>query len=181
MLGVGWSCWAIAKLVSLRYCNRLNNVRIQSLLLKENRFFLIYRKCIQKRNFIKLFVRILLLDETENLIGNGFTRDIRDHLRTLSERGALRLVVAACTPLDHLFPDSNDKGKTSPFQGNFLRVQLKSWEQPTVRRFITTRLENTGICFSEAEMEKLWLESQGHPQKLMQACFYLYCQYRENL
>lgn len=121
---------------------------------------------------------LLLLDETENLQGNGFTREIRDRLRAFAEDGSLRLVVAACTPLDRLFPDSHENGMTSPFQGICLRVQLKSWEQSTVRRFVTTRLENTGICFNEEDMEKLWLKSQGHPQKLMKACFDLYRQYR---
>ena len=67
---------------------------------------------------------------------------------------------------------------TSPFQGICVRVDLKAWDQPTVQRFITSKLEDTGVCFSNAEMEKLWLESQGHPQKLMKACFDLYRQYR---
>ena len=47
-----------------------------------------------------------------------------------------------------------------------------------VQRFVTEKLENTGICFSEEEIEKLWQYSQGHPQKLMKACFDLYRQYR---
>ena len=121
---------------------------------------------------------LLLLDETENLQGNGFTREIRDRLRAFSEDGSLRLVVAACTPLARLFPDSHENGMTSPFQGICLRVELKPWQKETVRRFVAVKLENTGVCFSEAEIEKLWLESQGHPQKLMKACFDLYRQYR---
>ena len=124
---------------------------------------------------------LLLLDETENLQGNGFTREICDRLRAFSEDGSLRLVVAACTPLDHLFPDSDEKGMTSPFKGICLRVELKPWQEETVQKFVATRLENTGICFSEEEMEKLWRESQGHPQKLMKACFDLYRQYCEKL
>jgi len=124
---------------------------------------------------------LLLLDETENLQGNGFTREIRDRLRAFAEDGALRLVVAACTPLDRLFPDSHENGMTSPFQGICLRVELKPWSKETVRRFVAVKLENTGIYFSKKEMEKLWQESQGHPQKLMKACFDLYRQYRQNL
>ncbi|MEI6430145.1 MAG: AAA family ATPase, partial [Pseudanabaena sp. ELA607] len=121
---------------------------------------------------------LLLLDETENLQGNGFTREIRDRLRAFAEDGSLRLVVAACTPLERLFPDSHQNGMTSPFQGICLRVELKPWDQATVQKFVAVRLENTGICFSEEEMEKLWQDSQGYPQKLMKACFDLYRQYR---
>jgi TIR domain len=124
---------------------------------------------------------LLLLDETENLQGNGFTREIRDRLRAFAEDGSLRLVVAACTPLDRLFPDSHENGMTSPFQGICLRVELKSWQKETVQKFVAVKLENTGICFSEEEIEKLWLESRGYPQKLMKACFDLYRQYRQNL
>ena len=124
---------------------------------------------------------LLLLDETENLQGNGFTREIRDRLRAFAEDGSLRLVVATCMPLDHLFPDSDERGMTSPFQGICLRVELKPWQEETVRKFVVTRLENTGISFTKADMEKLWRESQGHPQKLMKVCFDLYRQYCENL
>jgi hypothetical protein len=123
---------------------------------------------------------LLLLDEAEKMSWDGFTRQIREQLRSLAEGGnaPLRLVVAARTPLDDLFPDSHESGMTSPFQGICVRVDLKAWDQPTVQRFITSKLENTGVCFSNAEMEKMWLESQGHPQKLMKACFDLYRQYR---
>ncbi|BBC25617.1 ATP-binding protein [Pseudanabaena sp. ABRG5-3] len=122
---------------------------------------------------------LLLLDEAEKMSWDGFTRQIREQLRSLAEGGnaPLRLVVAARTPLDDLFPDSHESGMTSPFQGICVRVDLKAWEQPTVQRFITSKLENTGVCFSNTEMEKLWFESQGHPQKLMKACFDLYRQY----
>ncbi|OYQ62981.1 hypothetical protein B9G53_19340 [Pseudanabaena sp. SR411] len=123
---------------------------------------------------------LLLLDEAEKMSWDGFTRQIREQLRSLAEGGnaPLRLVVAARTPLDDLFPDSHESGMTSPFQGICVRVDLKAWDHPTVKRFITSKLENTGVCFSNAEMEKLWLDSQGHPQKLMKACFDLYRQYR---
>jgi len=126
---------------------------------------------------------LLLLDEAEKMSWDGFTREIREQLRSLAEgeNAPLRLVVAARTSLDRLFPDSHESGMTSPFQGICLRVDLKAWDQPTVQRFINSKLEGTGVCFSNAEMEKLWLESQGHPQKLMKACFDLYRQYCQNL
>ncbi len=126
---------------------------------------------------------LLLLDEAEKMSWDGFTRQIREQLRCLAEgeNAPLRLVVAARTSLDELFPDSNEQGMTSPFQGICTRVELKPWQKETVQRFVVTRLENTGISFSETDLEKLWQESQGHPQKLMIACFDLYRQYLENL
>jgi hypothetical protein len=124
---------------------------------------------------------LLLLDEVENLQSDGFTKNIRDVLRGFVGDRFLRLVVASCTLLDQLFPDSNDKKLTSPLHHVCPPVTLKPWQKPMVEKFVATRLENTGICFTKADMEKLWRESQGHPQKLMQACFDLYRQYCENL
>jgi hypothetical protein len=121
---------------------------------------------------------LLLLDEVENLQGDDFTKAIRDVLRGFADQRLLRLVVASCTLLNQLFPDSNDKKSTSPLHHICPPVTLKPWQKPTVEKFIKTRLKSTGISFSEEEMEKLWLESQGHPQKLMKACFDLYRQYR---
>jgi len=124
---------------------------------------------------------LLLLDEVENLQGDGFTKAIRDVLRGFVGDRFLRLVVASCTLLDQLFPDSNDKKLTSPLHHVCPPVTLKPWQKPMVEKFVKTRLEPTGISFSEKEMEKLWLESQGHPQKLMKACFDLYRHYCQNL
>ncbi len=119
---------------------------------------------------------LLLLDKLEKMIlDNGFTRQIGDQLHSLTEgeNASLRLVVASRTPIELLVSGSH----TSPFQGICLRVNLKPWKEPTVRNFVRTKLESTGIRFSESEMQKLWEESLGHPQKLMKACFDLYRQY----
>jgi hypothetical protein len=125
---------------------------------------------------------LLLLDETENLTEKGFTREVRQSLRGFADEGYLIYVVAVFTPLKEMFEDSHEQGKTSPFQGRCTTtVEINPWNEKTVQRFVETRLENTGINFSRADVEKLWRESQGHPQKLMQACFYLYRQYLENL
>lgn len=121
---------------------------------------------------------LLLLDEVENLQGDDFTKAIRDVLRGFADQRLLRLVVASCTLLNQLFPDSNDKKSTSPLHHICPPVTLKPWQKLMVDKFVKTRLEPTGISFSEEEMGKLWQESQGHPQKLMKACFDLYRQYR---
>ena len=133
-----------------------------------------------KRQFRKRQNRILLLlDETENLTEKGFTREVRQSLRGFADEGYLIYVVAVFTPLKEMFIDSHEQGKTSLFQDRCTTtVEINPWNEKMVHRFITSKLENTGVCFSEDEMEKLWLDSQGHPQKLMKACFDLYRQYR---
>ena len=126
---------------------------------------------------------LLLLDKVEKMIlDQGFTRQLGEQLRSLAEgdNPPLRLVVASRTPLDQLFL-SHTNGRTSPFQGICVRVDLLPWDEITLQKFVTTRLEQTGIHFSETQIEKLWQESQGHPQKLMKACFDLYRQYCSNL
>src|SRR4028118_976239 len=57
---------------------------------------------------------LLLLDEVEKMTWDGFTNQVRGQLRGLAEgnNAPLRLVVAACTSLDTLFPDSQDKNRS---------------------------------------------------------------------
>ncbi|MEI6430184.1 MAG: SAV_2336 N-terminal domain-related protein, partial [Pseudanabaena sp. ELA607] len=159
------------------YCN-LQNVNIESEFYAAvcERLFIEY---CTGNTFLKA-VRdrrsLLLLDEAEKWSSEGFTRQIRDQLRSLSEMrdAPFRLVVATRTSLDQLFPYSYDESITSPFSGILSRVVLQAWDQEKVNKFVTTRLEQTGIYFSKLEMKSLYQDSQGHPQKLMKACFDLY-------
>lgn len=120
---------------------------------------------------------LLLLDEAEKMAWDGFTRGLREQLRSLAEGGnaPLRLVVAARTPLDRLFPDSDEM--TSPFHGICIVVELKPWDRRTATDFIQSRLAKVGGKFTQLELENLWQESLGHPQTLMQACFQLFQHY----
>lgn len=127
---------------------------------------------------------LLLLDEVENMIWEGFTNQVRNQLRGLANRSdaPLRLVVAASTPLDVLFPDSQDK--KSPFQGICLEEKLKQWDEKICREFIASRLRASWLTpvaqpvnFTEAEIAGLIAESGGYPQKLMQLCYHTYAGY----
>jgi hypothetical protein len=127
---------------------------------------------------------LLLLDEVENMIWEGFTNQVRNQLRGLANRSdaPLRLVVAASTPLNVLFPDSQDK--KSPFQGICLEENLKQWDEKTSREFIASRLQADWltpvaqpVSFTEAEIAGLIAESGGYPQKLMQLCYQTYDRY----
>ncbi|GET35444.1 hypothetical protein MicvaDRAFT_1281 [Microseira wollei NIES-4236] len=120
--------------------------------------------------------RILLaLDNVGKLTWNGFTRQIRDRLRGLAEGSdaPLKLILAASEPLDELFKDSQNEGKTSPLAGICLEEEIKPWNETTIRTFITACLANTSVCFSDEEINQLVQESGGHPRRLMQLCYKL--------
>jgi len=127
---------------------------------------------------------LLLLDEVENMIWDGFTNQVRSQLRGLAygSDAPLRLVVAACTSLDTLFPDSQDK--KSPFQGICIEENLKQWDEKTSHEFIVSRLRASWLTpvaqpvnFTEAEIAELIAKSGGYPQKLMQLCYQTYARY----
>ena len=129
---------------------------------------------------------LLLLDEVEKMTWDGFTNQVRGQLRGLAEgnNAPLRLVVAACTSLDTLFPDSQDKNMTSPFKGICIEENLKQWDEKSSREFIASRLQASWLTpvaqpvnFTEAEIAGLIAESGGYPQKLMQLCYQTYARY----
>ncbi|MGC1245475.1 MAG: ATP-binding protein, partial [Spirulinaceae cyanobacterium] len=122
---------------------------------------------------------LLLIDEIEKMNGPGFTRDVREKLRSLAEgeNAPLRLVVAARTPLTELFPD-DEPGKTSPLANICPPVEVPIWPEKTARDFIQSRLAmsplSSTITFSDSEIESLLKESNCHPQKLTRLCNKLY-------
>ncbi len=130
---------------------------------------------------------LLLLDEVEKMTWDGFTNQVRGQLRGLAEgsNASLRLVVAACTSLDILFPDSQDKNMTSPFKGICIEETLKRWDDEKIcREFIMSRLNadwltpvDKPVSFTEDEIAGLIAESGGYPQKLMMLCYETYNRY----
>ncbi|HSF75645.1 MAG TPA: ATP-binding protein [Microcoleus sp.] len=124
---------------------------------------------------------LLLLDEVENMTWDGFTNPTRSLLRGLTEGSnpPLRLVIAARTSLDILFPGKN---MTSPFKGH--EENLKQWDEKICREFIASRLQASWlkpvaqpVNFTEVEIAGLIAESGGYPQKLMQLCYQTYARY----
>jgi len=133
---------------------------------------------------------LLILDEVEKMTWDGFTNNIRGQLRGLAEgsNAALRLVVAGCTSLDQLFPDSQEIGMTSPFTGICIEYKLNRWDEQTICNFIKSRLnspllkpEYQTITFTEDEITELINNSQGHPQKLMALSYQTFNRYLEQL
>ncbi|MGV0105024.1 ORC1/DEAH AAA+ ATPase domain-containing protein [Nostoc sp. DSM 114160] len=126
---------------------------------------------------------LLAIDNLGKLIENGFTRQVRDQLRGLAEGrdASLRLILAASEPLDKLFNDSQDNGKTSPLAGICQEENIKPWDEISARHFITSRLAKTSVSFTEEEIIQLIQQSGGHPRKLMQSCYQTYSRYVESL
>jgi CHAT domain/AAA domain len=124
---------------------------------------------------------LLALDNVGKLTWKGFTRQIRDQLRGLAEGGdaPLRLILAANESLDDLFNDSHNDGKTSPLAGLCQEENISLWEDDIMRDLIASRLDRTGVSFSEAEIMQLVRESCGHPRKLVQLCYRTYRKYVE--
>ncbi|MCE2719234.1 MAG: hypothetical protein ACK5RY_17420 [Dolichospermum sp.] len=122
---------------------------------------------------------LLILDNVGKLNGEGFTRDVRDHLRGLAEgeNACLKLVVAANESLKTLF---NDSYKTSPLADICQQIDIQPWDEKIIREFIKKRLQPTTIDFTEADIQKLIQESGGYPQKLTQLCYNLYKRYSES-
>jgi hypothetical protein len=130
---------------------------------------------------------LLILDEVEKMTWDGFTNNVRVQLRGLANKGSnppLRLVVAACSSLDVLFPDS----QSSPFKNICEEQNLKLWDEEICREFIDSRLKapwlkpvTNPVSFTEEKIARLIAESGGHPQKLMQLCYQTYADYLEEI
>lgn len=130
-----------------------------------------------KRTLTKQRLRfLLLLDEIEKMTWEGFTNQVRGQLRGLANGGdaPLRLVVAASTSLDRLFPDSHELGMVSPFQNICLEEEIELWDEATVRDFIGDRLGNNQIQFTETEITQIINNCGGHPKDIMQMCYRTY-------
>ncbi len=122
---------------------------------------------------------LLALDNVGKMTWQGFTRGVRDKLRGLAEgsNAPLKLILAATEPLNNLFNDSHDDGKTSPLEGICQEEYIQLWDETTMRAFITNRLAGTSVSFTEEEIVQLVAESSGHPRKLMQLCYQIYARY----
>ncbi|MBR8840053.1 MAG: ATP-binding protein [Stigonema ocellatum SAG 48.90 = DSM 106950] len=126
---------------------------------------------------------LLALDNVGKMTWQGFTRQVRDKLRGLAEgsNAPLKLILSATEPLDKLFNDSQNEGKTSPLAGICQEEHIQPWDEATMRTFIANRLAGTDVNFTDEKILQLLHSSGGHPRKLMQLCHQTFAQYVENL
>ncbi|MEG3439687.1 trypsin-like peptidase domain-containing protein [Pannus brasiliensis CCIBt3594] len=124
---------------------------------------------------------LLLLDVVDDMRENYFSIKVRRYLRSLANQNdpPLRLVVAANQALDVLFPDSEKND--SPFHGICHPIGFSGWNNEEAKVFIWNRLTDTGITFTEAEIQNIIHQSRQsaeklgiNPRKLMYGCHQLY-------
>lgn len=119
---------------------------------------------------------LLILDEMEKMSWDGFSRGLHGQLRGLAEgpNAPLRLLLAARRPLDQVFSNSEQPNDTSPLSNICQQVDLHPWDLETTTAFIETGLADTGVHFEAAHIARLIDQSDGHPKRLMNACFRLF-------
>ncbi|MEK8021437.1 MAG: hypothetical protein VSS75_031560 [Candidatus Parabeggiatoa sp.] len=115
---------------------------------------------------------VLCLDNIGRMTNKLFSGDERLELRGLAEDGRLTLLIASHFPLADLFPDS--PLEASPLAGICQIIDMPPFSQQEVRTFIKTRLRSTGIDFTDAEIETIWQDSQGHPAGVQELAKVLY-------
>ena len=120
-------------------------------------------RALRQRRFI------LCLDEAEKMTWEGFTRDLRGHLRGLADgvEASMTLVIASRTPLETLFQDRPDMD--SPLAGICRQLDVANFPLEVARAFLSHHLNQTGVTFSPAQNEALLAWSHGHPARLHRA------------
>ena len=118
---------------------------------------------------------ILLFDEIEQLADPAFTPRLRSLLRSVAQEPDLALCIASQKPLDEVFPTQlND---VSPLHNIFSVKKMSPFSEEVAGAFLNTRLVQTGVQFSDMEVERLLQESKGHPARLQRLARQLFKQY----
>jgi hypothetical protein len=110
---------------------------------------------------------VLLLDEVERLAEDDFNPRLHDLLRSLAQEPHFAMCLATDHPLVEVFP-SHTPGGVSPFHNIFTVKTLGPFTEIEARDCLTAYLARTGVSFSEREIERLVIESHGHPLKLQE-------------
>ena len=145
-------------------CNEIGIATEEDNVLKGNRF---YRK-------VKKHRLLLILDEVEKMVWDGFTNQVRSQIRALANDGnnsPFRLVVAAPTSLTQAFADS---GLDSPFENICIEQVLNPWTEEITQAFINNKLQQNTLSFTPSEISRIFTETQGYPLRIMNACHQLY-------
>lgn len=99
---------------------------------------------------------VLCLDNIERMTSKLFSGDERTELRGFAEGkdAPLTLLIASHSPLNTLFPDDYSRLEASPLDNICQRLDIPPFSPEEVRTFIKTRLQSTGIQFTEEALEK---------------------------
>jgi hypothetical protein len=123
---------------------------------------------------------LLVLDEIEKMTLKGFSCKLKSQLRGLAEGSdaSLRLVIAASTSLNKLFPDSSEIGMTSLFEGLCIEETIDLWNETTIQKFIAHRMSLNQMWFGKEEITQVINASRGYPKEVMQMCHRIYSSYQ---
>jgi len=131
----------------------------------EGRDVLALKKALRKSRVV------LILDEVEKLNDRRFPPELQDLLRALAQEPTLTLAVASHRPLEEVLPA---RGKTSPFHNVFTEMRLPPFADEVAAAFLRSRLAETGVQFTDAEVQRLVSESGGHPARLQRLAYRLF-------
>jgi hypothetical protein len=109
---------------------------------------------------------ILLLDEVERLAEEDFNPRLHDLLRSLAQEPHFAMCLASDRPLEEVFPARAPAG-VSPFHNIFTVKTLGPFGEAEARDCISTCLAETGVTFTEREIERLLAESHCRPANLL--------------
>jgi energy-coupling factor transporter ATP-binding protein EcfA2 len=122
---------------------------------------------------------LLLLDEVERMERQVFGEEIRIQLRGFAQGNQMKVVIAACVPLDRLFPDE-PHSLISVFNNLCTAETMLRWSEEMIHNYISQRSDGNPINFALAEIQSIIKDSQGNPQKLVPLCHQLYREYRDH-
>ena len=108
---------------------------------------------------------ILFLDEVERLAEEDFNPRLHDLLRSLAQEPHFAMCLATDRPLDEVFP-ARTPGGVSPFHNIFTLKTLGPFTEDEARDCLDACLAQTGITFTEREVDRLLIESDCYPAEL---------------
>jgi tetratricopeptide (TPR) repeat protein/O-acetyl-ADP-ribose deacetylase (regulator of RNase III) len=116
---------------------------------------------------------ILLLDEFERLVDMEGANEIFNVLRSVFQQGQASSIIVTQGTLSDLVSVKMDLS-VSPLSNIYSICRLGPYSVAVAREFLTTRLEGTGVTFSEEEIDRLVEESGGHSGRLTELASDLY-------
>ncbi|MEJ2600586.1 MAG: AAA family ATPase [Anaerolineales bacterium] len=123
---------------------------------------------------------VFLLDEFENVTTNtNFGPDFFYGLRSLAIQHNLTLITSSVSELIEL--THSEAIRSSPFFNIFANINVRLFSREEAQGMITAYLENTGVRFSEGEVDEVFRLAGTHPFFLQVACHFLYEAHQKNL
>jgi hypothetical protein len=123
---------------------------------------------------------VFLLDEFENVTTNqNFGPDFFYGLRSLAIHHNLALITSSRQELIELC--HSDAIRSSPFFNIFANINVGLFSADEAKQLIARSLADTGVTFSEDEIDAICRLAGYHPYFLQAACYFLFEAYGKNL